>query len=591
MTERLRLFGTEAADLAAERISLGNLSFSLQDGALRHIRLGDTELIRGIAFLVRDRDWGTLAPELTEVARRIDNDRLELVLNALYLNGDATLDVSLHISADADSLSVRAKGLASQPFETNRAGFTVLHPAALAGQPVSVVHSDAAVEASAFPTLIEPWQPFKDISALEHSSDGLRIHCAFEGDCFESEDQRQWGDASYKTYVRPLALPWPYELTAEQPLEQSVTVSWSKAAQMPAYDREKIVRAFLYPTAPQLATKKAAKGLKFPETALVLDAADARRLAANTGDVAAVSPQRLLCHVDVSQGDAEAQIAAFAQLQSAQPLLIYDAELICGFQLEPLDELTQLREFMHKYGYRPDSVLVCPAVDRQSTPPGSEWPSCPPLEAVHQASAAVFSDLQRGGGMVSFFPELNRKRPPLALLNFVSHGLCPTVHAADDLSVMETLETIPHISRSARAIMGKREYRIGPATIAMRQNPYGQRTMPNPDQLRLCMADDDPRHRAQFGAAYAMGLATALAPAGVSVWTPAALYGPRGLSGPIVAAIAALSACAGQRVHAASISAGLARLHIGDTLFEANLSERPLGALGPYEWRQTVHLS
>ena len=33
-----------------------------------------------------------------------------------------------------------------------------------------------------------------------------------EGDTFEMEDQRNWTDASYKTYVRPLALPWPYTL-------------------------------------------------------------------------------------------------------------------------------------------------------------------------------------------------------------------------------------------------------------------------------------------------------------------------------------------------------------------------------------------
>ncbi len=26
------------------------------------------------------------------------------------------------------------------------------------------------------------------------------------------EDHRNWSDASFKTYVRPLALPWPYTL-------------------------------------------------------------------------------------------------------------------------------------------------------------------------------------------------------------------------------------------------------------------------------------------------------------------------------------------------------------------------------------------
>jgi len=33
------------------------------------------------------------------------------------------------------------------------------------------------------------------------------------------EDQRNWTDASYKTYVRPLALPWPYTLATGATLD------------------------------------------------------------------------------------------------------------------------------------------------------------------------------------------------------------------------------------------------------------------------------------------------------------------------------------------------------------------------------------
>ena len=44
-----------------------------------------------------------------------------------------------------------------------------------------------------------------------------------EGDTFEMEDQRNWTGASYKTYVRPLALPWPYTLAAGAKIDQAVT--------------------------------------------------------------------------------------------------------------------------------------------------------------------------------------------------------------------------------------------------------------------------------------------------------------------------------------------------------------------------------
>ena len=51
--------------------------------------------------------------------------------------------------------------------------------------------------------------------------------CTMEGDAFEMEDQRNWSDASYKTYVRPLTRPWPYTLPKGEKVAQSVTLSIS----------------------------------------------------------------------------------------------------------------------------------------------------------------------------------------------------------------------------------------------------------------------------------------------------------------------------------------------------------------------------
>src|SRR3546814_1455693 len=61
------------------------------------------------------------------------------------------------------------------------------------------------------------------------------------------------------------------------------------------------------------------------------------------------------------------------------------------------------------------------------------------------AARRAFPGIALGGGMFSYFTELNRKRPPVGLLDFVSHATCPIVHAADDRSVIQTLEAIPHI--------------------------------------------------------------------------------------------------------------------------------------------------
>ena len=47
--------------------------------------------------------------------------------------------------------------------------------------------------------------------------------CRMEGDAFEMEDQRNWIDASYKTYVRPLALPWPYTIATGRAVQRSAS--------------------------------------------------------------------------------------------------------------------------------------------------------------------------------------------------------------------------------------------------------------------------------------------------------------------------------------------------------------------------------
>src|SRR6202020_2755261 len=102
------------------------------------------------------------------------------------------------------------------------------HPAGLAGHSLKVVHVDGREAETISPARISPSQPVFDIRALTHeAAPGLWATCQMEGDAFEMEDQRNWTDASYKTYVRPLALPWGYTLAEGSRHEQSVHLSFS----------------------------------------------------------------------------------------------------------------------------------------------------------------------------------------------------------------------------------------------------------------------------------------------------------------------------------------------------------------------------
>ena len=131
--------------------------------------------------------------------------------------------------------------------------------------------------------------------------------------------------------------------------------------------------------------------------------------------------------------------------------------------------------------------------------------------------------------MASFFTELNRKPVPNGLFDFVTHSVCPIVHAADDISVMETLESIPSIIASTRHMIGKTTYHLGPSSIPCRDNPYGAVVSPNPGNGRVCLSDMDPRQRGLFAAAWNLGLLARLAEGGLDSVTLGAVTGPQGV--------------------------------------------------------------
>ena len=107
--------------------------------------------------------------------------------------------------------------------------------------------------------------------------------------------------------------------------------------------------------------------------------------------------------------------------------------------------------------------------------------------------------------MFSFFTELNRKRPPVELLDFVTFTTVAIFHAGDDRSAMEGLESLPYLAKSVEAFVAGKPFHVGPSAIGLRMNPYGEAPMANPGNIRQAMNGMDPRQRGQFGAAWSLG--------------------------------------------------------------------------------------
>ncbi|MER8429578.1 D-apionate lactonase [Mesorhizobium caraganae] len=516
------LYGTRVVEAEPVRLSAGPLSADFVNGNLRSIRYGGIEVLRAIAYIVRDRDWGTYEPALTNLMIDCGADSFSVSYTANCTGQDASrLAFRATIKGSSDGhLVFDVSALPESDFETNRCGFCILHPiAGLAGSAVTVEHTDGSVVATKLPLLIDPWQPFKDLRAITHElQPGITAECRMEGATFEMEDQRNWSDASYKTYVRPLALPWPYVLPADQPVRQTISLRIIDEGKIPA------VAASTEPVRIELGEA----GQRLPDIGVIIYPDDVEAALANLPTLAALGPQQLVFHYDPTRGHGLGALQSFAKLAAAYPVqTTLECVVVCAGDLEA--ELSAVADMVHQAGLKLSAIAVSPSVDRQSTPPGSAWPDCPPLEDVYAAARRAFPGIRLGGGMFSYFTELNRKRVPAGLLDFVTHCTCPIVHAADDLSVMQSLEALPFITRSARAIFGEKPYRIGPSTIAMRQNPYGSATKANPGGQRIAMADRDPRHAGLFAAAWTIGYAARVAPVGLEQLTLSGFAGPFGV--------------------------------------------------------------
>ncbi|AYG63360.1 D-apionate lactonase [Rhizobium jaguaris] len=521
-----QLFGTGETEIPPVRLTAGKLAVDFKDGNLRTITYDGTEVLRAVSYLIRDRDWGTYAPRISGLTIDQRGDAFSVSYLAHCTGPDDTdLEIRVNISAEAGGAVVfEAEAISKTGFETNRCGFCILHPiVGVAGALVSVEHVDGRRENTRFPDLIEPWQPFKDMRAITHTVMPLvTAECRMEGDTFEMEDQRNWSDASYKTYVRPLALPWPYQIPASQAVRQRIVLNI-------ADKRETLTTpASVSPDGRAVTITKGDKRGTMPSIGLVITPEEAKATLEAHDVLAEIGSQELLFHFDPNSGHDAAAFEIFdaiARLHAGTSTL----EIALPCRQSPLSEAQEIAASMQEAGFKPDAIVISPSVDRQSTPPGSQWPACPPLEEIYAAARSAFPGARLGGGMLSYFTELNRKRVPSGPLDFVTHCTNPIVHAADDLSVMQTLEALPFITRSVRAIYGDKPYRIGPSTIPMRQNPYGSRTMDNPAGGRIPMANTDPRHNGRFAEAFALGYAAKVLDAGLECLTLSALTGPFGV--------------------------------------------------------------
>ena len=514
------LFGTDEKVESPRLLKAGPLSVEFEAGNLRYIRFHGVEMIRAISYIVRDRDWGTYNSKLSNLV--IDENEADFFISYDAEVGDAEqiFRYSARIIGKEDGfLRFEGKGAGLSDFVTNRTGFVVLHPiVGVAGSPATVEHVDGRMIETFFPNLIDPVQPMMNLRAITHEfAQDVRVKCVMEGDAFEMEDQRNWTDASYKTYVRPLALPWPYTLSKGEVVEQAVSLTvhgQSMLASVSEHNRAVSIGI-------------GAEEGAVPNFGAGLDVADCEAVAANLATLKFLMPNHILCHFDPRRGHSTESLreqVLIAQNLGAQPWLEAIIAKVDGWE----DEVSALAKMVDELGRPFPVVMLSPASDLKCTLPGSVWPPCPPDVELFKHARSVFGNVKLVGGMFSFFTELNRKRPPLDMLDSVSFTTSAIVHAGDDRSVTESLESLPHIARSVRAIVHGKEWNVGPSAIGMRDNPYGATVVNNPNDIRQAMSRNDPRQRGLLAAVFDVGYFAHFAYGGASAIALGGLAGPFG---------------------------------------------------------------
>ena len=521
--ELLVLFGTEEAPPEMRVLRAGALCVELSNGNLRKVRFGDIEIVRGIAFLVRDKDWGTAETQVTRLSLSEHAEAFRVDLAARCEVAGARFDYCATIEgSSAGILAFRAIGSADRDLETNRTGFVVLHPLdGVVGRPMHVTHTDGRSETVVMPELVSADLLVQDIAALRHEPvDGLSIVIKMTGDAYEMEDQRNWTDASLKTFVRPLSKPHPYILNAGERIEQSVELKV-------VADTHGSVRGT---DQGHLNINDGIARGQMPAIGLRIDSRDLAETRRISAAISYLGPQELTTRFEPGDPHAHEALELTGALARDVGAEVALELVVAGDPDGTASDLASLADAAQKVDLNISALLPSPRRDLKVRAPRNVPDGELALPKILAAARKAFPGPAIGGGVLVSFAEFNANPPPANEINFFAHGTSAIVHAADDEAVMETLAALPHVARTVRDRGRGQRYRLGPSSIGLRENPSGAETAPNLSGRRIPSARFDPRHRALFGAAWTLGYWAAAALHDVDVLTLADAAGDFGVA-------------------------------------------------------------
>ena len=467
-----------------ERIALnaGPLSLFFENGDLRTIRFADREVLRRIYVAVRDANWGTIPARLSGLNIHSDAGSFRVTFKAEHRERDIDFAWDGEIEGGPDgTIGYRMKGEARTTFLRTRIGICVLHPVEeCRGVSCVVEKVDGSTERGSFPRYISPHQPFKNIRSIEHQIvPGLSVRVEFSGDVFEMEDQRNWTDASFKTYSTPLELPFPVEIGRGTRVTQTVRVRLRKAAAAAACE-----------PARQIFRVQNSAGAAIPRIGLGMASHGEALSERETTRLGILQLNHLRADLHMSKPDWECSLAQASSLSGRLGLAL---EIAVFLSDAAEAELRQLEGRLWSLQSEIDSCLIFHAVRR---PIPATW-----IGLAREALKSIAPGAHIGSRTDAYFVEWNRKRPPFESLDLTCYSVNPQVHAFDNATMVENLRglnfTVESAIRSSRGL----PLAISPVTLRPRFQASATRAASGPEPGKLPF-QVDARQASLFGAGW-----------------------------------------------------------------------------------------
>jgi hypothetical protein len=477
--------GVLSPGVTCEQLHAGPLTFLFESNRLRSIGTTGGELVRRVYPAIRDEFWNTIPGEISNLSVEKTSDSCRIAFDSRHRRG--LLDFLWHgtvIGSPLGEIVFTMEGSALASFKRKRIGFCVLHAASLCkGMPCSVEHGDGTTTPEIFPLLIAPWQTFTDMRSMTwKTTDGQSAQIRFSGEIFETEDQRNWTDASFKTYGPTIKNAGPELIEKGTVARQTVTIALVQSVSGSAWrsaDRLRLdfragrvtgMQPLLGFTAAAPAGRRALP--ERPEDKRIDTFLQSLRFAHARIDIR-----------PYGQGIDEAvrQAASIAIRQSAP------VECAIHFTENAVAEAMAVAEAFKIHPLSVVQFLLYHAG-------GPDIPE--PLQvACADLLRAAFPQAELYAGTDGYFVEVNRARPPLDPVDGLCWSATPQVHTFDEPAIMENLPGLLDMLASAHAMAPGKKLAISPLTLRPRKKP----------SLPLKDGGPDERRGSLFAASWMLG--------------------------------------------------------------------------------------